>query len=113
MTKRAPTLSLCTLFTLNMHHTATYSGPSTSAPGDGSRTVTITAHDSEPIDENDNDGTESSSDAVVGALRLRGGPRRRNVQRVAWEEGTIDNEGAGKKKSKSMPTIYGWIDPGL
>ena len=35
-------------------------------------------------------------------LRLRGGPARR--QRVMWSEGTIDNEGMGKKKSKSAST---------
>lgn len=37
--------------------------------------------------------------AAVGVLKLRGAPSRR---RVMWEQGTIDNEGMGKKKSKSQ-----------
>ena len=36
---------------------------------------------------------------VVGVLRLRGA--RRTSQRVAWTEDVVDNEGMGKKKSKS------------
>ncbi|KAK1924332.1 phosphatase inhibitor-domain-containing protein [Papiliotrema laurentii] len=40
----------------------------------------------------------SETREAVGVLRLRGGPARR--QRVMWSEGTIDNEGMGKKKSK-------------
>jgi protein phosphatase 1 regulatory subunit 11 len=39
--------------------------------------------------------------ATVGALRLRGGPRR-NRQHVAWGEGVVDNEGCEKKKSKGQ-----------
>jgi hypothetical protein len=46
--------------------------------------------------------TASESEAVesppVGVLRLRGGPTRR---RVVWRDDTVDNEGMGKKKSKS------------
>lgn len=40
-----------------------------------------------------------SRESSVGVLRLRGGPVRR--QRVEWAAETIDNEGMGKKKSKS------------
>jgi len=64
-----------------------------SAPTDGSRTITL--RDSQPRPEDD----EGLS--VVGALRLRGEPRR-TPQRVAWDEDVIDNEGCGKKKSKSV-----------
>jgi protein phosphatase 1 regulatory subunit 11 len=35
----------------------------------------------------------------AGTLRLRGGPR--NGPRVAWDEAVVDNEGLGRKKSKS------------
>jgi len=60
------------------------------APTDGSRTITL--RDSQPRPEDD-------GDLVVGALRLRGEPRRTR-QRVVWDEDVIDNEGCGKKKSK-------------
>lgn len=36
----------------------------------------------------------------AGTLRLRGAPR--NGPHVAWDEHVVDNEGLGKKKSKSM-----------
>jgi protein phosphatase 1 regulatory subunit 11 len=64
----------------------------TSAPADGSRTITLL--DSQPRPEDD------ASQPVVGTLRLRGQPRKTR-QRVAWDEDVIDNEGSGKKKSKS------------
>lgn len=88
-----------------MHHTATRAGPLNAALADESRTMTVTSDDSEL--RGDNDGAGSSSDPIVGALRLRAGPRRRNANapRVAWEEGTIDNEAAGKKKSKSEDSV--------
>jgi protein phosphatase 1 regulatory subunit 11 len=38
----------------------------------------------------------------VGVLKLRGGPRR---QRVMWTDETVDNEGMGRKKSKSTSKI--------
>ncbi|KAG2112169.1 phosphatase inhibitor-domain-containing protein [Suillus cothurnatus] len=63
----------------------------TSAPADGSRTITLL--DSQPRPEDD------ASQPVVGTLRLRGQPRKTR-QRVAWDEDVIDNEGSGKKKSK-------------
>ncbi|PSS32066.1 hypothetical protein PHLCEN_2v2173 [Hermanssonia centrifuga] len=70
--------------------------PSTSAPSDGSRTITVL--DSQPRDES---GAASNDDAV-GTLHLRGGPRARTrrTQRVVWREDVVDNEGAGKKSSK-------------
>ncbi|KAG1781742.1 phosphatase inhibitor-domain-containing protein [Suillus placidus] len=64
----------------------------TSAPADGSRTITL--HDSQPRSEDD-----AGRSGVVGALILRGEPRKTR-QRVAWDEDVIDNEGCGKKKSK-------------
>ncbi|KAI0696941.1 phosphatase inhibitor-domain-containing protein [Cytidiella melzeri] len=71
--------------------------PISSAPSDGSRTLTIL--DSQPRDE----ATGSSEeDASVGTLRLRGAPRTRdrNRPRVVWREDVVDNEHAGKKSSK-------------
>ncbi|KAI1797066.1 phosphatase inhibitor-domain-containing protein [Ganoderma leucocontextum] len=64
--------------------------PNTPAPSDGSRTIIV--HDDQPR-EDDNSDTQS-----MGTLRLRGAPRHR--QRVVWREDVVDNEGAGKKKSK-------------
>ncbi|KAM5539270.1 hypothetical protein V8D89_007143 [Ganoderma adspersum] len=64
--------------------------PNTSAPSDGSRTITL--RDDQPREE-DNSDTQS-----MGTLRLRGVARHR--QRVVWREDVVDNEGAGKKKSK-------------
>ncbi|KAG7451443.1 uncharacterized protein BT62DRAFT_1072006 [Guyanagaster necrorhizus] len=61
---------------------------STSAPNDGSRTITVT---NAPPSE------ASSSAPNVGSLRLRGARRK---PRVAWSEDVVDNEGCGKKKSK-------------
>lgn len=55
--------------------------------------------------------TASESEAVesppVGVLRLRGGPTRR---RVVWRDDTVDNEGMGKKKSKSECGRGVWRD---
>lgn len=75
-------------------------GNGTSAPSDGSRTITV--HDSQPgVDPADGarDPNAGPSAAVVGSLRLRGVARDR--RRVAWSDETVDNEGMGKKKSKS------------
>ncbi|KAJ8693153.1 Type 1 phosphatases regulator ypi1 [Pleurotus ostreatus] len=66
--------------------------PSTSAPGDASRTITI--QDSEPIQEPN--PTEATS---VGAIRVRATNRRDN-HRVVWDEDVVDNEGCGRKSSK-------------
>ena len=79
--------------------------PSTGTPNDGSRTITI--RDSQPRDEGDEgagagdvnvDGVDQTG-RDVGVLRLRGGPS--NQPRVSWKEDVVDNEGMGKKKSKS------------
>ncbi|THH16873.1 hypothetical protein EW146_g3842 [Bondarzewia mesenterica] len=69
------------------------SGPSTSAPADGSRTITI--QDAQPRPDIQDDRGEA---AVVGALRLRGITRHR--QTVSWVEDVVDNEGMGRKKTK-------------
>ncbi|KAL4264644.1 Type 1 phosphatases regulator [Pleurotus pulmonarius] len=66
--------------------------PSTSAPGDGSRTITI--QESEPIQ--DPLPAEATS---VGAIRVRATNRRDN-NRVVWDENVVDNEGCGRKSSK-------------
>ncbi|KAI0324744.1 hypothetical protein GY45DRAFT_1331198 [Cubamyces sp. BRFM 1775] len=67
--------------------------PGTSAPSDGSRTITV--QDSQPREEEPHSEAESSA---VGTLRLRGA--HRNRPRVVWSEDVVDNEGAGKKSSK-------------
>ncbi|PIL35321.1 hypothetical protein GSI_02046 [Ganoderma sinense ZZ0214-1] len=63
----------------------------TSTPSDGSRTITL--REDQPRED------DSSDSQSMGTLRLRGAVRRR--QRVVWREDVVDNEGAGKKKSKS------------
>ncbi|KAF6755278.1 type 1 phosphatases regulator YPI1 [Ephemerocybe angulata] len=78
----------------------TRSGPSTSAPGDGSRTLTITNDPTREAVQGDEQSSRPDGDGIVGTLRLRGAPNRSNRPRVAWDEGVIDNEGAGRKKSK-------------
>ncbi|KAF5374513.1 hypothetical protein D9615_009097 [Tricholomella constricta] len=67
--------------------------PSTSNPGDGSRTTTVA--DAAPRQAN---ASNARQGATIGTLRLRGGPR--NKQRVAWDEDVVDNEGCGRKSSK-------------
>jgi protein phosphatase 1 regulatory subunit 11 len=62
-------------------------------PDSGSRT--LTQNGAPPGEGN----VAGPSQPGVGVLKLRGGPSRR--QKVVWSEGTIDNEGLGKKKSKS------------
>ena len=62
-----------------------------------SRTMTIS-----PTPDNNESGPSRSDhgrESSIGVLKLRGGPVRR--QRVMWSDETIDNEGMGKKKSKS------------
>ncbi|KAF9236284.1 phosphatase inhibitor-domain-containing protein [Melanogaster broomeanus] len=72
--------------------------PHTSAPADGSRTITL--RDSQPRPEDDaSPGLSAGEPTTVGALRLRGA-QRRTRQSVAWGEDVVDNEGCGKKKSK-------------
>lgn len=72
-------------------------------PPSGSQTITS----SPTTDEQDQEGSGSASGSgrerengtEIGVLRLRGGPVRR--QRVVWAEEVIDNEGMGRKSSKS------------
>jgi protein phosphatase 1 regulatory subunit 11 len=83
---------------------------------DGSRTITI--HDSAPREDHPADpdipeGTEEGNEddlnhaeQPVLVLNLQGGGndvrrKKKAGQRVVWKEDVIDNEGAGKKKSKS------------
>lgn len=67
----------------------------TSNAADGSRTITIEIPSVGVRDEQDDD--LSSHPRPV--LRLRGGPRTQRS--VAWKDSVVDNENAGKKKSKS------------
>jgi hypothetical protein len=88
-------------FSLSMASLATALRPATSTPGDGSRTFTVI---SAPPIHNDDDDSElgnSVPSGPVGVLRLRGAPKQRSRRRVVWGEDVIDNEGCGKKKSKS------------
>ncbi|KAJ3772317.1 phosphatase inhibitor-domain-containing protein [Lentinula raphanica] len=75
--------------------TSTMRRPNTSAPGDGSRTMTIT---SAPPSE-DEGSSNNPDDSTVGVLRLRATTRKPR-QKVVWREDVVDNEGAGRKSSK-------------
>lgn len=77
--------------------TATRMRPSTAAPSDGSRTLTMTGN---PAREEGSGSMDESTGPArpIGVLRLRA---KRSGNRVAWGEDVVDNEGAGKKKSKS------------
>ena len=82
-----------------MSQLASRAGPSFSSPTHGSRTMTITS--APPVHGNDDgDDIENRPDGPVGVLRLRGGPRNPR-QRVVWDDDVVDNEGCGRKKSKS------------
>lgn len=66
----------------------------------GSRTMTVAqTTDSEAGPSTASPPTSREHTPEVGVLHLRGGPTRR--QRVMWTSDTVDNEGMGKKKSKS------------
>lgn len=79
----------------------------------GSRTMTI---DQTPAANNGAEG--AGNDSPMGVLRLRGhrlseanadagsGTTTQRGRRVAWSEDTVDNEGLGKKKTKSMYAIF-------
>lgn len=65
--------------------------------------------DSQPRPEgaeagHDAEGHGAGDGTVAGRLRLRGAARTR--QRVAWVEDTVDNEGMGKKKTKSVSLSF-------
>lgn len=89
--------------------TATQRRPHTSAPLDGSRTITLRDAQSHPeVDNAAGGGAGPSSgepNTTVGVLKLRGA-QRRTRQRVAWGADVVDNEGCGKKKSKSARFVY-------
>ncbi len=77
----------------HVHHPTTTANPATilrtATPSDASRTITITAPDT---DAEGGDGT----------LRLRGSPSPARGPRVAWGEDVVDNEGCGRKSSKGV-----------
>jgi protein phosphatase 1 regulatory subunit 11 len=73
-------------------------GPSNSVSRDGSRTALVVQNAEQ------RDASAAAPDLAVGltpagTLRLRGAPR--NGPHVAWDEHVVDNEGLGRKKSKS------------
>ena len=74
------------------------SGPSQRSAEYASRTQIITPTPTPEAGPSDPNG--SGSTPSIGVLRLRGGPIQR--QKVNWTEETVDNEGMGKKKSKSL-----------
>jgi hypothetical protein len=90
-----------------------YLRPYTSTPADGSRT--LTAHDSPPEESTviaANPSANETPTRTVGTLRLRGGllvPATR--QRVAWDEDVVDNEGCGRKSSKSVCSSAAVLPP--
>lgn len=87
---------------------------------DGSRTITI--HDSaprevHPADPDVNDDSHDQDRPIDGGaprlvLNLQGGgslrKKKKEGQRVVWKEDVVDNEGCGKKKSKSK-SHYGLV----
>ncbi|KAK7062671.1 Type 1 phosphatases regulator ypi1 [Paramarasmius palmivorus] len=72
--------------------------PGTSAPSDGSRTITLTGAPPHEDDES-GAGPSSESSSNVGTLRLRGATKK-SRQRVVWSDDVVDNEGCGRKSSK-------------
>jgi hypothetical protein len=84
-------------------YTATRNGPSTSVAGDGSRTLTIT-NDPTREENGDEQGDDPEGGQVIGSLHIR--TTRQTGPRVAWDEDVIDNEGFGKKKSKSNSFFF-------
>lgn len=101
--------------------------PAQRSTTNGSRTITI--HDPAPrelhpadpdIPEGTEDGNEDGLNRArqpVLVLNLEGGGndvrrKKKAGQRVVWKEDVIDNEGAGKKKSKSLfhlPLTPAWV----
>ena len=81
---------------------ATRARPSTRGAEHGSRTLTLNETRPEDADRGASSADEASTSNsnIAGVLRLRGGPSV-NAPRVQWDTEVIDNEGMGKKKSKS------------
>ncbi|KAG9008847.1 Type 1 phosphatases regulator ypi1 [Tulasnella sp. JGI-2019a] len=71
----------------------------TAAPSAGSPTATVAPEQptAGPSTTNEDDGA-GAPPGRAGVLKLRGGPRSR--PQVAWTDDVVDNEGAGRKKSK-------------
>ena len=102
-----------------MAYVTTRLRPGTSNPPDGSRTITITptpavegegegegegGEDERRENEFPAEGQEDGDPGQVGTLRLTGGSSRRGP-RVVWDEDVVDNEGAGRKSSKSTSSL--------
>ena len=68
--------------------------PRAATPRDGSRTVIIT-----PTPASEEGSGNAGPSNIAGVLHLRGD--RHPGTRVTWTEDVVDNEGMGKKKSKS------------
>jgi protein phosphatase 1 regulatory subunit 11 len=69
----------------------------------GSRTMTI--HPEELAEEQGSASSGEANDSStqpVGTLKLRGGGGQSSNRKVKWDDDVIDNEGLGRKKSKSM-----------
>lgn len=63
--------------------------------------------DSAPREDDGGAGSAGEDGGVSsGTLRLRAGTSRRGGNRVVWDENVVDNEGAGKKKSKSELWVW-------
>lgn len=109
--KSATVTSTCTAAPLRrqIHHHHPYqqlpmalapqSGPTSSMSREGSRTAVVVQDAAEQRDASALPGLDGALAPPAGTLRLRGGPR--NGPRVAWDEAVVDNEGLGRKKSKS------------
>ena len=78
---------------------APHGGPSSAMSREGSRTALVVQN----AEQRDASSVALSGLAVglppAGTLRLRGAPR--DGPHVAWDEHVVDNEGLGRKKSKS------------
>ncbi|PPQ66678.1 hypothetical protein CVT24_008831 [Panaeolus cyanescens] len=69
---------------------------------DGSRTMTITERSTQeegPSSSSHDQGSGGRGE-IVGSVRVKAKKKPANGQRVAWDEGVVDNEGCGRKKSK-------------
>ncbi|KAG9031520.1 hypothetical protein FRB95_002655 [Tulasnella sp. JGI-2019a] len=82
----------------------------TAAPSAGSPTATVAPEQptAGPSTTNEDDGT-GAPPRRAGVLKLRGGPRSR--PQVAWTDDVVDNEGAGRKKSKSTFSFHSFLSP--
>ena len=82
---------------------ATRQRPQPAEASHGSRTLTLNGTEASERDQDLSDQGEGTSN-VAGVLRLRGGPTR-GGPRVQFDETAVDNEGMGKKKSKSLSSL--------